>query len=104
MKLKKLPLSADSLRPHSSPALEAEWLKAKHTGNLGALLGESQKVLGLGPHGRPYRTESNGEAEDEFWAQVMPRGENDLEERVAKGGHGVPLSSKFLLYRLLNDG
>lgn len=67
--------------------MEAEWLKAKHLGNLGGLVAEGQKVLGLGAHGRPYRVE----ADDEAWAQVMPR-ENNLEERLAKGGHGVPLS------------
>lgn len=39
----------------------------------------------------------DSESEDELWAQVMPREgvhEEGLQERVAKGGHGVPLSGK----------
>jgi len=91
LKLKKLPLTPPSLHQYaSSPALEAEWLKAKHMGTLGGIVDAGQKVLGLGAHGRPYRLEVDEEAE-EAWAQVMPRDEG-LEERVAKGGHGVPLS------------
>jgi len=93
LKLKKLPLTSASLHPQaSSPQLEAEWLKHKHLGNLGGLIQEGQKVLGLGPHGRPFRAEPT---EEEVWAQVMPRDrvvEEGLEDRVAKGGHGVPLS------------
>lgn len=66
-------------------------------GNLGGLVAEGQKVLGLGPHGRPYRVESESAEEDEMWAQVMPREEHELESRVAKGGHGVPLSGELPL-------
>jgi hypothetical protein len=75
--------------------MEAEWLKQKHLGAHG--LGAEQKVLGLGPHGRPFRQPA---PEDELFAQVVPRtpGENmkeNDEARIKKGGHGVPLSGEW---------
>jgi hypothetical protein len=68
-------------------------------GTLGGIVNEGQKVLGLGAHGRPYRIDSDNEEEQDVWAQVMPHTDHGLESRVAKGGHGVPLSGKSPMLR-----
>ena len=84
--------------------MEAEWLKHKHLGGLGVLgdMAEQagQKVMALGPHGRPYVRDAYEEAKDvveDVWTQVVPTTPGDKmvgeeKERIAKGGHGVPLS------------
>lgn len=86
--------------------MEAEWLKHKHLGlGLGAALGDmaeqaGQKVMALGPHGRPYVRDAVEQARDvveDVWTQVVPKSAGEKmvaeeEARIAKGGHGVPLS------------
>lgn len=93
MKLKKLPLTASSLLADAShhrpsPEQEAAFLKNKHLGLLNG--GEGQKpLMGLGGAGRPAKHHGHDEEKD-FWAQMVePREE---QERIRKGGHGVPLS------------
>ena len=92
--------------------MEAEWLKQKHLGNLGGLgvLGDmaeaaGQKVMSLGPHGRPYVRDAVDQAKEvveDVWTQVVPKtpGEkmvHEEKERIAKGGHGVPLSGMSII-------
>ena len=81
--------------------MEAEWLKHKHLGLLGDMAEHAgPKVMALGPHGRPYvrdAVEQAREVVEDVWAQVVPQTDGEKmvgmeRERIAKGGHGVPLS------------
>lgn len=84
-----LPEGAD-LRP--TPEQEAAWLRYKHLGHDFA----EKPLMGFGGKGRKgkgwlQKSKDFLESEKElFWTTMVPRGDN--EERMAKGGHGVPLS------------
>ncbi|RXK41414.1 saccharopepsin [Tremella mesenterica] len=105
MKLKKLPLNANSLLPDASdfrptPEQEAEFLRHKHLGQAHeqALMGQ-KPLMGFGGAGRKHKHHEHeghrvpdliDEDAERFWAQMI--GQRDNEKRVLKGGHGVPLS------------
>ena len=106
MKLKKLPLTEQSLLADAShfrpsPAQEAEFLRHKHLGlahEESEMFGQ-KPLMGLGGTGRKGRHQKleheglNDEERDRFWTQMI--GPDGNEKRMLKGGHGVPLSGEL---------
>ncbi|WVQ79046.1 hypothetical protein IAT38_001139 [Cryptococcus sp. DSM 104549] len=87
---------ASNLRP--TPELEAEWLKFKHMGQEYA---EQLPLMGSGGAGRKFKEGKKhkhhhdkdlSDEEKMYWAQVHHGRHKHAEERMLKGGHGVPLS------------
>ena len=108
MKLKKLPADENAFHPDGShfrptPQQEAEYLRHKHLG----LEHESpfqKPLMGFGGEGRPMHPqvpEMSEEDRDKFWAQFVPRGDN--EKRMLKGGHGVPLSGELMTQPVVSN-
>ncbi|ORX36348.1 aspartic peptidase domain-containing protein [Kockovaella imperatae] len=90
MKLEKLVSTESSLMADGgriSPELEAEWLRHKHLGLAGDFNG--QKAFG-GIGRKVSQAAEKVIDEAEYWIQMVEKRDN--EERMMKGGHGVPLS------------
>ena len=110
MKLKKMPLSATSLLPDASdvrpsPEQEAEWLRHKHLGASHEETFGQKPLMGLGGKGRKTKSKDHhhhekpeaDEEDERYWAQMINH--NGAQKRMLKGGHGVPLSGKWLQLR-----
>ena len=105
MKLKKLSqeeslLHVDPAGLRFNPQQEAEWLRHKHMGLAHEDASMPQKPLG-GIRGgdrlaRPGKEDSD--EDEKFWIQMLdPRDQAAEQERMLKGGHGVPLSGERLI-------
>lgn len=95
MKLKKLPASATSLLPEASnlgPTVhqEAAYLAQKY--------GAQRPMLGGGGAGRKLHIQPDNMSDEDkelYWAQLAHPSSD--EQRMLKGGHGVPLSGEWPL-------